>query len=321
MVPTLDTPIPAGKNAVWSAAFALAWQKVVTDITRGPVRVQGAQDLADRLNAAPPPGESLPGVRYLAAGPSEGVADEIRREMAARFPGVRPEVDAAPGGLLVYGYLAAGLKFTIPYFAETKGLEFKDASGRPTRVRAFGIRAEDEFAYRRLREQVRVLFRKVEGVSNRPREFAIDLDAASKDIQLVVACVPRAATLKEILADVLGREGGGGFGPNDVLLVPEVALSVVHRFQELEGPARRLLNPGCEGLYIDSAQTGIRFTLDKGGADLQAEAAIVFRPIPDLFLCDRPFLIFMRLRGSKDPFFAMWVENEEVLKPGVGEER
>src|SRR5271166_1772791 len=53
-VPTLDTPIPDGKSAVWCASFQLAWDKLKTDIVKGPVKISNAEAICDRLNKAGP---------------------------------------------------------------------------------------------------------------------------------------------------------------------------------------------------------------------------------------------------------------------------
>lgn len=31
------------------------------------------------------------------------------------------------------------------------------------------------------------------------------------------------------------------------------------------------------------------------------------------YVCDRPFLIVVKKRGAKQPFFVMWVDNAELL--------
>ena len=41
-VPTLDTPIPDGKSAVWCASFQLAWDKLKEDVIKGPVEITNA---------------------------------------------------------------------------------------------------------------------------------------------------------------------------------------------------------------------------------------------------------------------------------------
>jgi hypothetical protein len=101
-------------------------------------------------------------------------------------------------------------------------------------------------------------------------------------------------------------------GPNDVLLVPEMVWNLSHRFTELEG--REFTNAQLRGQRLDIAQQDIRFRLDRSGAELQSEAKIYMLPIPTRYVFDRPFLLYMQMRGSSLPYFVMWVANAELLE-------
>ncbi len=37
------------------------------------------------------------------------------------------------------------------------------------------------------------------------------------------------------------------------------------------------------------------------------------KPMAIHFVCDHPFLIVVKKRGAKRPFFVMWVDNAELL--------
>jgi hypothetical protein len=312
VVPTLDTPLPPGRTAVWSAALGLAWDRLKSDVAGGPVLLEGAQAWADRLNGFAPAQEAIPPDALAVAGPSEKARDVMVREMAARFPGSLPDLAGIRDGLLIYSYLSARLRFSLPYFEAEEGIGFQDRSGRMALVRAFGIRDQDRFAADALRRQVQVLYGRDSGNPSRPAQFAIDLDRNSADVQWVVARVAPGATLGEMVSDVLGRSDLAGFGPAAILLVPEVSLAVGHRFPELEG--KSLLNPAARGLHIERAETGIRFEMDRSGAALETEASIVLRRAPTVYALDGPFLLFMRRRGAPEPFFALWVEDPSALK-------
>ena len=76
---------------------------------------------------------------------------------------------------------------------------------------------------------------------------------------------------------------------------------------------KRFLNAGFEGYYIAKAMQTIRFKLDRSGAELASEAQMPCKPMATHFVCDRPFLIFVKKRGAERPFFVMWVDNAELL--------
>ena len=61
-----------------------------------------------------------------------------------------------------------------------------------------------------------------------------------------------------------------------------------------------------------------KFKLDEKGAVLKSEAIIMVESMsikgPRQFIVSRPFLIYLRQKDSPYPYFAMWVDNGEILK-------
>ena len=72
---------------------------------------------------------------------------------------------------------------------------------------------------------------------------------------------------------------------------------------------------------MDIAQQDILFRLNRTGAILKSEAKAAYTGIPTQFYLDRPFLIYVKKRNAPMPFFAMWVDNAELLRvwQGFGE--
>jgi hypothetical protein len=319
IVPTLDTPVPESKSAVWCASLQIAWNRIRTDITKGPVQVGGAEDLAGRLNRAEQSEADLvPGSYYVAAGLiKDGIADIIRKDMAAQFPGVpapdlRDLQDLPVPVLAAFAYLRASVRYESEFFDNPEGLKFTDPAGKESRVRAFGIRESEKHMAAGYRSQVKVLFRQ-------GREFALDLSENSQPNQVVVAKVPWQGTLAETLAYVQGKAAvspPGRLGTQSVLLVPNVDFRVEHHFRELEGHG--IKNPPLKGWEIVRALQWIQFRLDRKGADL--ESGMDMRAVgdghdddPNYFEFDRPFLIYLKKRDAKHPFFVLWVDNAELL--------
>src|SRR5262249_41976968 len=261
IVPTLDTPMPADKNVIWCASFQLAWNKVKTDLAGGPVQIQNAEALAKSLNDAPQSeGDLPPGSFYAAAGwDRDGILDTIRKDMARLFPGVRvSDLPQDPSGATAFAYLQTSVRFDFPFFEEPNGFRFSNGKT----VSGFGLTHEHEGAYRRLRDQVEVLY----AASERENEFnltsyALDLCKNSQPNQLVLACIKPGKTLEETLthlqakiASTLKDAKGSGLFIDANLRVPNTHWRISHRFAGLEGPDKPLLNPSLQGLYIDLAQ-------------------------------------------------------------------
>ncbi|MDX9972632.1 MAG: hypothetical protein RBU21_06575 [FCB group bacterium] len=331
VVPTLDTGVQEGQNAVWCASFLAAWKSLDREIAHGEILLDGSPQTAAALNAADDPAPNIPeGALYVASGWNDkGVIEKICRELKTGFPEKSPPAfpGIAPDSFLAYSYLEANVPFGLPYFQSRKPLEFTDTKGRKSQVSSFGIRPEDEYAYYQLRSQARVLFRKGSSFGS-GFEFAVDLCANSSPSQIVVARINPEMSLAKALeriergADELDkvREKDPGsaeyyeeIGPNDVLLVPDLCYQISHRFAELEG--RRFLNASLTDQRIDVAQQDILFRLDRSGAELKSESKIEYLPIPTYFVLDRPFLIYMKKRGAAKPYFVMWIDNAELLTP------
>jgi hypothetical protein len=319
ILPTFDSPIRAGKSAVWCASFQIAWNRLARDVIKGPPRVGGAEELCKQLDRQVATEQDLPpGSFYAAAGwAMDGIVGRIRKEMAAAFPAAPPPDLAGQGAMAVaYAYLEAGVKFPIPFFESRKPLVFTDSSGQKTEVTSFGLREEDEYAYKELRDQAEVLF-----AERSPEHFAID-PCRSSAVQIILARIPPRTTLGETVA--MAEEKIAGFtkdehsrriGIASVLLIPNIAYKLLHHFKELEGRDKPLLNSAMNGMWIEDACQVIRFRLDRSGAQLASEAKIEvpLAPLQD-FIFDRPFLVVLRNRGGR-PFFAAWIDGPELLQP------
>lgn len=328
ILPTLDSPIPESKSAIWCSSFQLAWNRLKTDVAREPIRLEKAEELADQLNQAEASEADLaPETFYAAAGlVRDGVVQRIQRDMAQKFPEVpRPRFSVPQNGAVAYGYLRAGVKFSIPFFENDERFLFSSSAGGPSAVVAFGIRPKDADAYDGLRTQIAVLFVEHDYKSRKrdPGEFILDPYRSSLPHQLLLARVKRQPTLSAMLANVQRKMAAmpensytSSFHSNDTLLVPNMNWRIEHHFTELEGTDKRFLNSTLQGLYLDTAVQWIRFRMDRSGAELESEAKIEMKNgYPRAFHFDRPFLIIMKKRDAKQPFFVMWVDNAELLCP------
>lgn len=317
VVPTLDTPVPDGKSAIWCGAMQVAWNRLRSDVTRVPVRIENAEPDSDRLNRAEFSEKDLdPKTFYAAAGHyKDGIVQRIQQDMAARFPRVRlPQFDESEDGGVAFAYLEAALRFSADYFDNPDKFQFTDSAGKSTAVRSFGIRENEKHLAGKHRSQVGVLFRQ-------GGEFALDLCRDSNPHQIVVAKLAWKGTLQATLADLeerAAKEQVGSLGVEATLLVPNLNYRVEHRFRELEGPDKRFLNPGLRDWYLISVAQVVQFKLDRSGAELASMVDTRFYANgndhdPNKYHFDRPFLIYMKKRDAKRPFFVMWVANAELL--------
>ncbi len=327
VAPTLDTPMEEGKNVVWCATFAAGWKKFQEDVLDEPVALEGADAACARLNAAPNPEADLPeGDHYTAAGwEDQGIVGKVHQDMAKLFPQKRAPTfpGIIPGSFLMYAYLDTGVPFTIPYFESREPLVFVDSAGRATQIRAFGLRQSDTDRYYSLRKQAHVLFATVEETEDTraAKEFAIDLCRDSTPNQLVFARVEPKGTLASTLKTIEEKsrafqEGRPekGLGGEDSLLVPDMFWRLDHHFAEFEDRPFKNTRLGHQAMSV--ARQDIQFRMDRSGAELSSEAeAYNYSTLGVTYTGEGPFLIYIKKRGAKQPFFALWIDNAELLQP------
>lgn len=266
VVPTLDTPIPAGKSAIWCGSFQLAWNRFET-VVGAPVRIRNAADVVARLNRAEFSEKDLdPDMVYSAAGLNkDGIGEQIRADMQRRFPGVPvPDLGADDAVATAFAYLKAEVDYDHPYMVAPDPFEFIDSRRLLTRVSGFGIPKGNKDVPKMVREQVQMLHfadRRTAGGA----EFCLDLCKHSARNQIVLACVERRQSLAETLTDLESKRERfrtevvkkspreENIDINDLLLVPNMYWRVHHHFAELEGEDKTLLNPKWQKVYLANA--------------------------------------------------------------------
>jgi hypothetical protein len=328
VVPTLDTPMPKGKSVIWCASFQLCWDKLRSDVVKGPIEITNAKEICDRLNSAPPAAGDLPAEAYFAAAGrvDDGIGDTIRSEMARRFPKApKPEFLEIPGGLVAYAWLEANIVFGHPYLVNPATIAFGIPGAEQRNVRNFGVPTEyAENLTDKILNQCGALFAEYDDIE--AVRYAVDLDLHSHPHQIVLARVDRKGTLGETFSDVQRKIRTFDPAPDvgwkwtltrmDTLWVPNMHWQVQHKFSELLGAGKALRLNG-EELPIVEAEQMVRFRLDSNGAGLSSSAKLVPAAKrtagPRHFHFDRPFLLYIKKRDAELPFFVMWVDNAELL--------
>jgi hypothetical protein len=110
-----------------------------------------------------------------------------------------------------------------------------------------------------------------------------------------------------------------GFGGEDALVIPLLNFDL---WQEYDALYKEVVTPGPlqDGRVVLAIQD-IRFRLDECGAILKSEARMVEKKCeaksdgPRQFIFDKPFLLLLERHGAKQPYFAIWVDNPELLVP------
>ncbi len=315
----LDEKIEKGTNLLWCATFQLAWNELC-DLTGGPIDVDGASPMVDALNKRSVTAGDIDAESFVAmAGKvEEGILEEIARALEEKFRGLAsPELLPAPGSLpiswyVTYAYLFKQLPFEYAFTRWRRPAFFGE-----DKVAAFGI--DQLFAGQKNEVKMATQVSIIDFKSN--DDFLVEMKTKSKKDRLVLAKIPPAKTLAATIDAVHSRLKKGKrttMGEMETLWIPVLDFDLVRDYDEI---IRRKVATGdgkASGLPIAIARQSIRFRLDETGAMLKSEAIGALGGLAKSYFFNKPFLVLLERRGARNPYFALWVDNAELLVPFAG---
>lgn len=317
VVGALEAPHQPGTSLLWCSTMQLAWNELAETMNGGPgpLRVDGDCPLADRLNASVASRDDLdPGSFVAMAGfGQDGILEKIKAALKEKFsgaasPGLLP-ASVPPGEILAYAYLFKNLEFPEPFLRRKVALRMGD-----TDLKSFGLWNEHGLReWGKLAKQIEIL------AYESPSRWAAELRTKVAEDRVIVARLEPGATLADTVKAALAMKTAEEplrFENSDTLIVPLMNFDVTRSYSELTG--RTLTGTKASGT-VSYAKQNIRLRLDERGAILKSEAAIgvtsaPVRRDPKTMICDGPFLLLFARRGAEAPYFAMWVENPELLE-------
>jgi hypothetical protein len=105
-------------------------------------------------------------------------------------------------------------------------------------------------------------------------------------------------------------------GPGESVVIPILNFDLWQEYDDLCNKPITTAGP-LHGMPIVLAMQSIRFRLDEHGAILKSEAVKAVKSAepkaPRKFIFDKPFLILLQRRDASQPYFALWVDNPELL--------
>lgn len=312
----LGAPIQPGTNLLWCATFQLAWNEATEFFGEGLSFVEDVP-LAATLNRKEFNKGDLDEASYVTFGGvfSPGVPDRIQREVSRKFgPDFNPQLASPPTANTV-AFFYACLSKNLAFEKEFQRIEHPLVFGT-NEVAAFGIEPGYPGSWR-LRQQVRFLD------YQNTNDFIIELKTSSKTDTLLLAKMPPQQTLAETVKEVT-RRASGHASPDvgfNSLLIPKTDFQLTRTYGELLDKHLALKRTtDWNGYWIAVAEQNVRFRLDEKGAALKSEASVAVaseatlaEPVDLVF--DKPFLVLLQRVGADSPYFALWIDNAELLVP------
>lgn len=315
--PTLTAPIAEGTNVIWCGTFQLAWNELCS-LAGGEVHMTNEAAVVAQLNSRSLGAKDLDESTYIAAAAlaCDTATDNLRRQLAKKFKGavaleqITAKEPLPANSIVLYAALFAQLPFERMFGTIQDSPTFKNVE-----VAAFGIDLPLIHKSEQLVGAQIKIFDKRSG-----DDFIVELKTKRENHQLILAKIPPEPTLDATVQTVLTRISQTAptpFPKVGKFVVPVIDFDLLKDYPEVANRPLSARNPILAGNPILRAQQSVRFKLDKYGAVLKSEAAI------DVKLCkmetsnnlifDKPFLVLLKLTASDKPYFAMWVDNPEVL--------
>jgi hypothetical protein len=342
ITPVMETPIVAGKNLVYCSTFQIVWNMLQDSIVGEDLRMVDQAEVVDLLNKQLSTTRDISEECYVAMVDwlslefLRRINDELKRKFGDNAP---PEVvEPIRPGYFCYAFLFKDLRFPkgfesmqFPLLFNTEDSDCKVASfginGYPTTKGVAGIEI-----YRALESlpgvhvnRERLSIDTLESMASLVTvyrykdddDFIIQLRSLSASDEIVLAKIQPKANLLETIEYTtmeVGLSVPDSLEYRDVVQIPKFNYNVKHSYRELM--FRSFLNVGWKGWYIDEALQWTRFTMNEKGIVLASEARIHFRgggAKPRRFVFDEPFLIYLKQKDGRYPYFAMWVDNAELM--------
>jgi hypothetical protein len=289
---TPQSPLPEGRNAIYSPTMLYAWNEI-KDLAAGDVHVDSKYTDLALLNYSK---------SFLNSLHPEEFKTDITME----------------NGLIT---MTAEFSKSLPFekmFHNFSGLfQFKGQ-----KVQSFGCNGDDY----ELMKLVEILHYKNDS------DFIVKL--IFKDIQHeMLLCMTKEkpttleALFKHIEAKTKAGKGDKVMNPSDYsmnsyddeLIVPKLSFNIENDYKKLIDNEFLAEN---EHFRIKKAWQRTAFVLDESGAAAESEALIAAdslgveeeKPRPKKLHFNKPFLVMIKRKDSPNPYFAMWVENTELMQ-------
>ncbi len=324
VVPHPTMLISPGRNCLYCATFRIAWDQLRKSPDQ-PVAVDPTPVFAAELNRLPFSLDNLDPESFFAKSVDKVDVAKMTTELQRRFPGAAgpstPPADAKGHGRVLYAYFLKSLSFADAFDGNAGPLSFPNGS-TTAQVASFG----GSYA---APSQVNVADYRTD------EDFIIELKTESERDVMLFARIPAESTLQATMDKVLARVASPNplhtrftLEHNESLLIPKLSFNIRRKYAELIGIELVGSSYSKDGRpeFIEGAEQGTAFVLNERGAILESTAEIetgvadggVEPPPPPAirkFHFDRPFLVLLREKKSNEPYFALWLENTELMEP------
>ena len=316
----MEESIKKGVNLIYCSTFQLAWNKLKTKIIGENIKLRNQPPMVANLNKSLSTSRDISQSDYFAEAGygKDGIIKKINSIIKNRFSGKFPLLTPLKNktDIISYACLYKNLEFKNDFEKLTNKIIF--ISGKKSfKISGFGINKFVEETHKKLSKQIRV-----NDYKNKD-DFIISLLSKTKSDTIILAKVSPQENMLQTIETVIHRIKTtkiktSELKDDETLHIPKIDFDLTHSYPQLY--EKRFLNKGFKKYSITKAVQNIRFKLNEKGAILKSDAKIMMKLTgapsmegPRKFVFNKPFLLMMKLKKGKYPYFALWIDNPELL--------
>lgn len=297
------------QDRVWVGTFQIVWNEFIDKYVHGPVRFrEGTPAYVHELNKQDFTTNDLNSSCYYkySGKVTKKTSKTIKKAIKKKFNETSDILDSLdltpnPKNFLIYAMLKKDFEFLNEF--DRLG---RSSFGKAQTAEYFGI---DKNSDTDLRNGIEVLF------YNNPDDFAVVIPTKDNDEVYFYkngANKEFRSLYKEMRFKALRYQEEKSLQNIDELKIPDIKFDITKTFDDLCG--KRVMGTN---LVISGAIETVKFDMNNKGVKLKSEAALTLATSalmpeeikPRYFFFDSTFVIFLKEKGKKNPYFALRVND------------
>ena len=300
-------------NKVWVGTFNLVWNDFMNDVVKGKIEfVDGESELANELNKQSFKEDQLSENSYFkihGQAVGEDLKNKIKTGIKQKFNEDSKLIERIDwndsNGYVLYAMLKKEFEFLEPFSTAMGSMEFKNSENR---VKCFGVDSSNK---PEASKNVEILF------YNSENDFAIKLKTKDGEEVILYKTTGENKSFEENYNEIKKQQsnysGKNTFEKEDILRIPFIKVNDEINYDELCG--REIKN---SKYYIKQAIQTIDFELNNVGGSVKSEAVIdsstkAWVDKKRKMIFDSDFILYLKEENKEQPYFALKVDNTEVL--------
>ena len=270
-------------NNLWIGTLDLAW-KDLEEKVGGRIELEENIDIANELNNS-----------------------NFSKEMLDENDYTINVTRTVTNGYNIETKLNKNLSFWYPFDNFNNDYNYTFGKDGTDYIKDFGI---NNASKEELNQNVEVLF------YNGNNDFAVLLNTKEGD-EIILYRTDENKSFNEYYEDIKNKKGNYNgsttFEENDELLVPYVNVNGTVAYNELADKIIKNTN----GMYISNVMQDVNFNLNESGCNMKSHATMTteYLSVGSRYFWFRDtFIIFMKEENSNMPYFALKVDNQDILE-------